>query len=409
MKIRFLLILLIPTFSLNAFAGKFVLLNEQDIQAVKASIADGSASDSVKKEYKSLLKSADKLLDAPNYTVVDKTIIPPGATANDFVSISSEYWPNDSNPTGFPWVKKPGETNPDTKTDKVDRGRVNDMARAVYTLSQAYYLSDNQQYAVKASTMIKVWFLANKTRMIPHLQYAQTIPGDDKRSSSGVMDGRLIPYHILDSINLIRNSGQWSERFDSVMNQWFTQYLKFLTGSKMGQNAATKTDRNGSWYYFQTMALAWYLDDSKTLKRQLKSAKGILKGQFDANGALVKELGRSSSFADSCFSLEGLTAAAVVAEKAGKKFWSLPSEKKSSIAKGVNYLVPAALNGSWADSDEEIKVARCVVAFDRYAKYSNSAEVASSVDSLIAEINSKAKRSSDERRVFRQYTLLKQQ
>jgi len=149
MKLRVLLLgFIFFSISIKSFAGQFVLLNEKDIQAVKASIADDSASKVVKDEYKRLLKSADKLLNAPNYTVVDKTIIPPGATANDFVSISSQYWPNDSNPTGFPWVKKPGETNPDTKTDKVDRSRVNDMARAVYTLSQAYYLSYNDQGVV---------------------------------------------------------------------------------------------------------------------------------------------------------------------------------------------------------------------------------------------------------------------
>ena len=141
--------------SLNTNAGQFVLLDEQDIQAVKASIADGSASKATKDAYKRLLKDADKLLSSPNYSVVDKTIIPPGVTKHDFVSLSSRWWPNDETSDGLPWVSR-SESNPDGNTDKVDRNRLRDMARAVLTLSQAYYFSGEPQYAKKASTMIAV-------------------------------------------------------------------------------------------------------------------------------------------------------------------------------------------------------------------------------------------------------------
>ena len=95
MKLHFLLIsLLLLAISSNTSAGRFVLLDEQKIQAVKASIADGSASKATKDAYKRLLKDADKLLSVPNYSVVNKTFIPPGITAHDFVSLSSKWWPN---------------------------------------------------------------------------------------------------------------------------------------------------------------------------------------------------------------------------------------------------------------------------------------------------------------------------
>jgi len=56
MKLRFLLLsIVLFSVSSKSFAGQFVLLNEQDIQAVKESIADGSASAVVKDEYKRLL------------------------------------------------------------------------------------------------------------------------------------------------------------------------------------------------------------------------------------------------------------------------------------------------------------------------------------------------------------------
>ncbi len=408
MKLRFLVLsLTLFSFSSTAFGGQFVLLNEQELQTAKVSIADDSASKVTKDAYKRLIKEADKALSAPNYSVTDKTFIPPGATANDFVSLSSQYFPDENSSDGLPWLKKPGETNPDSKTDKVDRARIKDMANTVYTLSQAYYVSGNEAYAQKASTMLKTWFLITRTRMSPHLQYAQTIPGDDSRSSSGIMDGRLIPLNILDSVNLIRNSEHWTERFDGVMNQWFTQYLTFLTTRKMGQNASKKKDRNGSWYYFQTTALSWYLNDLKTLKKQLKLAKAKMKEQFNADGGLVDEIKRSNSYADSCFNLDGLTAVAVVAEKSGNKFWDLPSKKKSAIGKGLNYMIPATVNGQWAHKSSEIDVVDCLDAFNRYAEYSGSGEMKSIVNGLLTEIADKGKNSSDERRALMRYGLYK--
>jgi len=409
MNLRTLLLsFVLLSLSSNVFANQFVLLDKQKIQTVKSQLADGSASQEAKDVYKRLLKDANKLLASPNYSVINKTIIPPGATANDFVSISSKAWPDENKPGGLPWVKL-ADTNPDSKSDKVDRQRINDMANTVFTLSQAYYFSDDVKYAAKASSMIKTWFLATRTRMSPHLQYAQTIPGIDKKNSSGVMDGRLIPNNILDSINLIRGSAHWSERFDQVMNQWLTQYLTWLTGSKMGHNAAKKTDRNGSWYYLQTTSLAWYLNDTKALSRNIKFAKGNLKKQFNSKGGLIKELGRSKSYSDSCFSLEGLTGIAIIANKAGKKFWDLPSKNKSSIAKGINYLIPASIDGNWTDSEEDIDVTDCIVAFSRYAEYTGSSDVSTTVNTLQAEISDKAKKGSDDRRALRYLTLLNPQ
>lgn len=395
--------------SFNAYSGQFVLLNESELQTVKASISDGSASKATLDGYKRLIKEANKLLDAPNYSVVDKTIIPPGATKHDFVSIHAKYWPNDSKPDGFPWIREE-ESNPDTKSDKVDQNRIQEMGKAVYTLSQAYYFSDEPMYAKKAASMLAIWFLAKKTRMTTHLQFAQTKPGDDERSSSGVLDGAPIAVYVLDSINLIRNSDAWPERYDQVMNQWFTEYLKWLTKSKMANKAAVKDDRHGSWYYYQTTAVSWYLGDKKTLSKQLKGAKTNIARQFDSNGSLPKELERSKAFVDSCVNLEALTATAVIAEKAKKKLWTVPSKKNSSIAKGLNFVMPAALSGSWQyDDDKDVRPYACLNALNRYAEYSNAADIKSAVSKILSNIANKEKKSGDEKRAYYRFALHKPQ
>ena len=404
MKSHYLFFILLFSISFNAYSGQFVLLNESEIATVKASLKDGSASKATKDAYKRLIKDANKLLDAPNYSVVDKTIspLPPGTTANDFISISSKWWPNENKADGLPW-KKLGDSNPDNKSDKTDQIRIENMAKAVYTLSQAYYFSDTPEYAEKASTMIKVWFLANKTRMNPHLQYAQTVPGVDKRSSSGIMDGRFIPLNILDSINLIRGSQFWPERFDQVMNQWLSTYLHWLTGSKMGHKTSEKETRHGSWYYFQTSALAWYLNDEKALSRQFKRARGIMSPQFNGKGAQPEQLKRSKPFRDSCFNLEALTNIGVIAEKANKKFWN----HRSTIAKGVTFLLPVAQSGEWEYEKSALRSYECLNAFANYAEYADSAEAKTAISNILTAIDNKGKKSGDEKRAYARIALYK--
>ena len=400
MKSRFLLItLILLSFSFKAYGGQFVLLNEAEIAAVKASLKDGSASKATKNAYKRLIKDANKLLDAPNYSVVNKTVTAPGVGAHDFLSIRSKYWPNENKPDGFPWQKE-GDSNPENKQDK---NRLDNMAKAVFTLSQAYYFSGTNEYAEKASTMIKVWFLANKTRMTPHLQFAQTIPGIDERSSSGIIDGHLISLNILDSINLIRGSAYWSDRFDQVMNQWLATYLKWLTGSKMGHKTAKKESRHGTWYFFQTSALAWYLEDKKALSRQIKAAKGIMAAQFNGKGGQPKKLKRSKPFRDSCFNLEGLTGIAVIAEKANKKFWN----HRSAISKGVGFLMPAAQSGEWEHESKSVKSHECLNAFAHYAEYADSAQAKSAISNILSTIDAKEKKSGDEKRAYARIALYK--
>lgn len=50
------------------------------------------------------------------------------------------------------------------------------MANNVTTLALAWYFSGKEQYALKATKQIRVWFLDKKTCMNPHLKYAQVAP-----------------------------------------------------------------------------------------------------------------------------------------------------------------------------------------------------------------------------------------
>jgi len=59
------------------------------------------------------------------------------------------------------------------------------MEGAVRALSLAYYFKDDEEYAAKATQLMRAWFLDPATRMNPNLEYAQFIPGVNTDAGSG--------------------------------------------------------------------------------------------------------------------------------------------------------------------------------------------------------------------------------
>lgn len=359
----FLVLFIVP----NALA-KFVVINEVKLAETKAMLQTNSASEPLTEAYYLLLEHADTLVSGPNYSVINKKISPPSSDPHDYLSISRYWWPDESKPDGLPWVRKDGITNPDTQTDHVDRKRLGAMTHGVRALSLAYYLSGNEHYAEKAESLIRIWFLDKKTKMNPHLSYAQSVPGNDKLRRSGILDGRLISLHVLDSIEMISTSSHWSKKNNKAMNRWLKDYLKWLNKSKLGKSGAKQTNNHGAWYFFQVSALSWYLDDTSTLKSAHKKTKKLIQKQFDENGAQHHELDRTRPYFYSNFNLQALTSIAIVDEKAGLPLWSYPSLQDSTLSKGVEFLIPAALGQPWKYSSKSIDKNDLLLVLSRYIK-----------------------------------------
>lgn len=58
------------------------------------------------------------------------------------------------------------------KIYRLDRYRLGDTAGRINTLALAYYLTDNENYAKKATELLRCRFIDKATRMNPNLEYA---------------------------------------------------------------------------------------------------------------------------------------------------------------------------------------------------------------------------------------------
>ncbi|MEX1381790.1 alginate lyase family protein [Lutibacter sp.] len=345
-KILFV-ILLVCVFNTKATTNPFIRIDSSSLSKSKVLIENGTASEQTLAAYKKLIQNADKLLTIKNPTVIDKTVLPPTRNKHDYLSLSRYWWPNPETADGLPWVRQDGNTNPETQTDAVDRKRLGFMGTGVWKLSLAYYFTNNEKYAQKAVSMIETWFLNPETLMNPHLEFAQSVPGNSNKRATGILDGRSIVMYVPDAINLLSKSNYWSENHQTKITAWFTDYLNWLTKSKLGIKGSKQKNNHVSWYRFQVAALALYLDDKPLVKEMVELAQNSLEEMLNNEGGQTHELARTKSFSYSCFNLQALTNIAEIGNRIGMHMWYYKSENKKSLTLAINYLTPVIEGEKW--------------------------------------------------------------
>lgn len=389
-KIKFISILSLVLLAniTSTQAADFIQFDEKNLVKVKLSLQNNTAHPLTVKAFESLINHADEKLHITPPTVIDKTISPPSKDKNDYLSISRYWWPDPTVKNGLPWIRKDGVTNPSTQTDDVDRNRLGLMTDSVKVLSLAYYFTDDEKYAAKAVTLIDTWFLDKKTRMNPHLSYAQSVPGNPKGRRSGILDGRLIPEKVLDAIIMLDGSESWTKKKNKKMNRWLSDYLDWLTDSKLGKSGAKQTNNHGSWYRFQVAALAWYLDEDELLNKAFNDAKRSFNKQFNAQGAQPHELERTRGFFYSCFNLTALTRVAAVVDKKGLSLWDYTNTKGRNLKNAVDYLLPVAQGKAWPHTSKNLDVSELLPVLNEIMTYQPAPEYEAALISVLSDLAS---------------------
>ncbi|WP_372753999.1 alginate lyase family protein [Mariniflexile sp.] len=345
-KFTYLLALFI-LLNLKGFSNSFIQLDSLALAKVKQKLHDGTASERTQSAYKDLISRANKLLTIQNPTVMDKNILPPTNDKHDYLSISRYWWPDPKSTTGLPWIRKDGETNPDTQTDAVDRKRMATMTSGVKNLCLAYYFSNDERYAQKAASMLKTWFLEEATLMNPHLKFAQSVPGYSKGRSSGILDGKSISDVIPDALLILSKSSHWTKNDNLKINNWLNDYLTWLTESELGIKENNQDNNHASWYKFQIANLSFHLNNRTLTKKIITSTQESLEKQLDFEGKQIHELERTRSFFYSCYNLEALTGIAIVGDKIDMDLWNYESENNKSLTLALEFLIPVIHGESW--------------------------------------------------------------
>lgn len=313
-------------------------VNTDKVEAIKKSIKN---SEVLTKKITELKRQADKLLKYEFGSVMDKKFTPPCGNMHEYMSLAKYFWYDSSKPDGKPYIRKDGQKNPEV--DKITDDKYFDkLVASVNLLSWAYYFTDDNKYADKATQLIRFWFLDIATMMLPNLNHAQMTTGSDTGRGSGIIDTHNLP-QMLDAIALLRSSNSWKKADEVGMKQWLNDYLTWMLTSKNGRHEGKTKNNHKTFYENQIASIALFCGKNDISNTVFKNATSLISSQIEPDGRQPEELVRTLGIGYSSFNIEAWFLVAKIAAKNGVDLWHFETKDGRSIRKALDYLLPFAI------------------------------------------------------------------
>jgi hypothetical protein len=260
---------------------------------------------------------------------------------NNFTSLAPYYHQNPESPTGFPYVRKDGIRNLESRKSS-DNQYFGPMFSLFYPLCLLYYFTKNEDYAAKATQSLQMFFINEETKMNPDLTYSGIVIGnsmDDLRIRGAIIDVNnlsLFP----DLIELLKPSPHWTTELESGMVAWFEALSNWFKTSPRGVLQSGYNHNIKTSYMKQLCSYLCFCGKQDEAKIYLENnLRNLLSAQIDIDGKQVLEMDRVQNRHYSNFNLTLLVNLATIAKSLGVDVWNYEdSECKGSIRKAMKYL-----------------------------------------------------------------------
>lgn len=291
---------------------------------------------------KLLLRDAEKELVKTLITVVDKQMTPPSGDKHDYMSMGRYWWPNPATTDGLPYIRKDGLSNPEI--EKLDRLPLAQMTRGIKSLSLAYYISKDEKYAAKAVENLRKWFLDKSTRMNPHLNYGQTVPGHNNGMGRGF--GIIDTYsfvEMLEGVELLQSSKKFTKKDQQGLHNWFSAYLDWMLTSPIGKEEFDAPNNHGTAFDVQVVRYALFVGKEDIARKYLNEFPARrLFAQIEPDGSQPLELARTTALGYSVFNLDHIIDLCRIGKTLGYDLLQAQSADGRSIIKAIEFLLPFA-------------------------------------------------------------------
>ena len=288
--------------------------------------------------YQALIKEANGLLDAEPLSVMMKESAPISGNMHDYMSLARYFWPDPSKPDGLPYISRDGLSNPEL--EKYDRNRLGTTAHRISTLALAWYFSNDEKYAQKATELLRVWFINKDTYMNPNLNYAQVSRGHNgnKGRSYGVIDGYSF-IEMLDGVQLLENSKSFTKKDSKQLKKWFTKFLDWMWTNPQAIEEGKAKNNHSIAYDTQIIAYALYTGNLEIAKEVINAfpEKRIFK-QVEPDGRQPHELKRTLAFHYSQYNLTHFIDIFQMAKKIGINIDNATSEDGRNFYKAMDFI-----------------------------------------------------------------------
>lgn len=288
--------------------------------------------------YDELIKEANACLVLEPEKVTDGDL-PPSRDKHDFYAIGKYAWPNPKTPDGMPYIRKDCDINPEAGGAKFDLARYNHTVERIKLLSLAWFYSQDEKYAKKASQLLRVWFIDEATRMNPHFECASALPGVHKGMAIGIIFGVTL-VEMTDCVKLLSLSDSWTEKDNTALKRWFSDYVHWLRTSKFGIQERKAQNNHGTWYSAQIAVYSLYTGQIEHVREMVEFGKQQIQEQIAPDGSLPHEVKRDWAFSYSVYGLRAFTVLAICGDHIGEDLWSYKTSDGRSLQSAYLFMAP---------------------------------------------------------------------
>src|SRR3954465_9578258 len=217
-----------------------------------------------------------------------------------------------------------------------------DFTDAATALALAAFFTGRDDFAHQAARFVRTWFLADATKMNPHVKYAQLVPKVVDARPLGIIDMGPCT-ELLDAVALLAASHPqvWTPDDQRGLKHWFANFAQWLIESAPRKEEAASPNNHGDWYDVQVVYYLLYLGRHEQAAQIIRTRliDRMLK-QIEPDGRQPQELERTLAFGYSVFNLLGFAWLAVMGNRVGVDLWNHRTQDDRGLRRGIDWLLP---------------------------------------------------------------------
>ncbi len=292
-------------------------------------------------ERERILRAANQYLAEAPITITASTSPRSAGGAHDFFSEGDYWWPDPKNPDG-PYIQRDGMSNPDNFTDH--RRYMMRLSVQVPALVAAWKFTGDSRYAHHAVRHLRAWFIDERTRMNPHLRYAQAIHGRSTGRGTGIID-TIHLVEVARAVEALEGSPALPPKTIRAVKQWFADYLQWITTDPHGLEEREAKNNHGTCWVMQAAAFAELTGNQEITRFCRESFKTVLvPNQMATDGSYPLELRRTKPYGYSLFNLEAMAAICQILSTSEESLWNFELPDGRGMRKAIAYMAPYIRN-----------------------------------------------------------------
>lgn len=317
--------------------SNLIVARQDLINLAKARFRDGDPM--LRQAVDSLKAAADAALATKPITIAGKSRLPPSGVRQDYLSMGPYWWPDPASPDGLPYIRRDGLVNPEAA--QYDRLKLTAMTQAVETLALAWHYLENPVYAGHAANLLHGFFLDPQTRMNPHLEYGQFIPGRCSGRGIGIIETRVLAAPLLDAVNLLATAPGLPTSLRPGLEAWFANYLDWLLRSAHGRDERNTRNNHATAYDLQVAVFALFTGETGLARKVLQAVPARrIQSQIEPDGSQPHELTRTKALGYASCNLRLFFCLARTAAGLDFDLWNYETADGRGIRRALDWLLP---------------------------------------------------------------------